>query len=299
MRSASSPWPKPRFGTWTWVKRCGHTARTRSPRLPAWSRARTTTRRISRYDDSSYGDTALSSHLALIGVIRRVHAGPAECDPGAAVRTPGGSLPGRQTVYTAQHICVVHLPREATNERRPAQPHDHVSERQRLAAAFRFLRLDSRRCCVRWWQEFRGLHTASDDSSSLWHVNELLFSWMPLISRVDVEETVVARVLASLRSLCELGLFQKMRIWELLSATLSFLYHPNIWIRQGLSSTRRRHRGLSHILLGAAAFIAAAAKHLPPSDVWCVVYPSLKYFLRSDLREADERSLLLAMKPPV
>lgn len=48
-----------------------------------------------------------------------------------------------------------------------------------------------------------------------------------------MEETVVARVLASLRSLCELGLFQKMRIWELLSATLAFLYHPNVWIRQG------------------------------------------------------------------
>lgn len=50
----------------------------------------------------------------------------------------------------------------------------------------------------------------------------------------DVEESVVARVLAALTSLCELGLFQKMRIWELMSATLGFLYHPNIWIRQGL-----------------------------------------------------------------
>ena len=49
----------------------------------------------------------------------------------------------------------------------------------------------------------------------------------------DVEETVVARVLAALTSLCELGLFQKMRIWELMSATLGFLYHPNVWIRQG------------------------------------------------------------------
>ncbi len=52
-------------------------------------------------------------------------------------------------------------------------------------------------------------------------------------SQTDVEETVVAKVLASLTSLCELGLFQKMRIWELMSATLGFLYHPNIWIRQG------------------------------------------------------------------
>lgn len=51
---------------------------------------------------------------------------------------------------------------------------------------------------------------------------------------VDVEETVVARVLAALTSLCELGLFHKMRLWELMSATLGFLYHPNVWIRQGL-----------------------------------------------------------------
>ena len=50
---------------------------------------------------------------------------------------------------------------------------------------------------------------------------------------LDVEETVVAKVLAALTSLCELGLFQKMRIWELMGATLGFLYHPNIWIRQG------------------------------------------------------------------
>ena len=59
----------------------------------------------------------------------------------------------------------------------------------------------------------------------------------------DVEEAVVARVLGALTSLCELGLFQKMRIWELMSATLGFLYHPNVWIRQGLSVfCARRHR---------------------------------------------------------
>ena len=51
---------------------------------------------------------------------------------------------------------------------------------------------------------------------------------------IDVEETVVAKVLVPLTNLCELGLFQKMRIWELMSATLGFLYHPNIWIREGM-----------------------------------------------------------------
>ncbi|KAF7343436.1 hypothetical protein MVEN_01776300 [Mycena venus] len=98
----------------------------------------------------------------------------------------------------------------------------------------------------------------------------------------DVEETVVAKVLASLTSLCELGLFQKMRIWELMSATLGFLYHPNMWIRQG-----------------AAAFIVSAASHLPTSDVWCILYPSLRHFLKSDIVVIDEQSLLTAMKPPL
>ncbi|CAK5279344.1 unnamed protein product [Mycena citricolor] len=96
----------------------------------------------------------------------------------------------------------------------------------------------------------------------------------------DVEESVVAKVLASLTSLCELGLFQKMRIWELMSSTLGFLCHPNCWIRQG-----------------AAAFIVSAAAHLPPSDVWCILYPSLRHFLKSDLVTIDEQSLLIAMKP--
>ena len=108
----------------------------------------------------------------------------------------------------------------------------------------------------------------------------------------------MARVLTSLTSLCELGLFQPMRIWELMSATLSFLYHPNIWIRQGMSiifADASLHSPIS----GAAAFIAAAARRLPASDVWCILYPSLKHFLRSDIREVDERSMLIAMKPPV
>ncbi|KAF8892933.1 hypothetical protein BD779DRAFT_1798336 [Infundibulicybe gibba] len=98
----------------------------------------------------------------------------------------------------------------------------------------------------------------------------------------DVEEAVVAKVLTALTSLCELGLFHKMRIWELMSATLGFLYHPNIWIRQG-----------------TAAFIASAAQHLPPSDVWCILYPSLRHFLKSDVVTVDEQSLLIGMKPPL
>jgi hypothetical protein len=53
------------------------------------------------------------------------------------------------------------------------------------------------------------------------------------------------------------------------------------------------------LLIGAVAFIAIAAKHLPSTDVWCILYPSLRHFLRSDVKVIDEQSLLTAMKPPV
>ncbi|KIM24835.1 hypothetical protein M408DRAFT_227086 [Serendipita vermifera MAFF 305830] len=98
----------------------------------------------------------------------------------------------------------------------------------------------------------------------------------------DTEETVVAKVLQALTELSELRLFQKMRIWELMSAVLGFLYHPNVWIRQA-----------------AVSFLASAARQLPKTDVWCILYPSLKYFLRSDVRELDEGTLLEFVKPPV
>ncbi|KAG1795617.1 uncharacterized protein HD556DRAFT_1471709 [Suillus plorans] len=88
----------------------------------------------------------------------------------------------------------------------------------------------------------------------------------------------VARVLAALTSLCELGLFQKIRIWELMSTALPFFYHSNDWIRQG-----------------AASLIAAVVKCLPQSDVWCIIYPSLRHLLRSDVKEVEEQSLLSAM----
>ncbi|KIO30139.1 hypothetical protein M407DRAFT_225431 [Tulasnella calospora MUT 4182] len=98
----------------------------------------------------------------------------------------------------------------------------------------------------------------------------------------DVEEFVVAKVLAALTSLADLSLFSKMRMWELMSVTVGFLYHPNIWIREG-----------------AAAFLASAAKKLPATDVWCILYPGLRQHLRSDIRAISESSLLTTVKPPL
>ncbi|EJD02926.1 uncharacterized protein FOMMEDRAFT_123012 [Fomitiporia mediterranea MF3/22] len=97
--------------------------------------------------------------------------------------------------------------------------------------------------------------------------------------------TQALSVLSTLTTLSELGLFHKMRLWELMSSTLPLMYHPNSWIRQGG--------------IGASLFIASAAKALPTTDVWCILYPSLKHFLRSEIRTVDVQSILKALKSPL
>ncbi len=149
------------------------------------------------------------------------------------------------------------------------------------------------------WEESRRIYIAFNDSGSVRSGNIFLYTFSVTKPTSDVEESVVARVLAALTSLCELGLFRKMRIWELMSANLGFLYHPNSWIRQGTSQSLSVGPGLRCLLSGATAFIASAAQHLPSSDVWGILYPSLRHFLRSDVRSIDEFSLLTALKPPV
>ncbi|CAK9779867.1 ARM repeat-containing protein [Cutaneotrichosporon oleaginosum] len=98
----------------------------------------------------------------------------------------------------------------------------------------------------------------------------------------DPEDAVVARVIHSLTLLTSLGLLQRMRLWDVFSAVHGFLYHPNIWTRQG-----------------AAGFVAKAANHLPPSDVWCILYPTIRPALRSDIVALEEDSILSALVPPL
>ncbi|WVW81748.1 hypothetical protein I302_103744 [Kwoniella bestiolae CBS 10118] len=98
----------------------------------------------------------------------------------------------------------------------------------------------------------------------------------------DPEEAVVARVIGSLTSLTSLGLLARMKLWDVFAAVRGFLCHPNIWIRQG-----------------TAGFIAAAARNLPPTDIWCIVYPGIRPLLHSDIKEMDEISLLAALLSPL
>jgi phosphoinositide-3-kinase, regulatory subunit 4 len=112
----------------------------------------------------------------------------------------------------------------------------------------------------------------------------------------------VARVLTSLCSLTELGLFTKPRLWDFVSTTYGFLCHPSPWIRQGehrtfvVSSRPALTRGL---LSASAAFLSVAAKHLPPSDVWCIIYPYIRPLLQADVREMTDLALLDVVKDPV
>jgi hypothetical protein len=51
--------------------------------------------------------------------------------------------------------------------------------------------------------------------------------------------------------------------------------------------------------IGTAGYIAAAARNLPPSDIWCILYPSVRTMLRSDILEMDEGSIMSALVSPV
>ncbi|WWC58078.1 uncharacterized protein I303_100613 [Kwoniella dejecticola CBS 10117] len=98
----------------------------------------------------------------------------------------------------------------------------------------------------------------------------------------DPEEAVVARVIGSMTSLTSLGLLARMRLWDVFAAVRGFLCHPNIWIRQG-----------------TAGFIAAAARNLPPTDVWCILYPGIRPMLHSDIKKMTETDLLAAIISPL
>nr|XP_019002677.1 VPS15 protein kinase [Kwoniella mangroviensis CBS 8507]OCF66138.1 VPS15 protein kinase [Kwoniella mangroviensis CBS 8507] len=98
----------------------------------------------------------------------------------------------------------------------------------------------------------------------------------------DPEEAVVARVIGSMTSLTSLGLLARMKSWDVFAAVRGFLCHPNMWIRQG-----------------TAGFIAAAARNLPPTDVWCILYPGIRPLLHADIKEMNEISILSAILPPL
>ncbi|GAA5836125.1 hypothetical protein JCM9279_002203 [Rhodotorula babjevae] len=107
---------------------------------------------------------------------------------------------------------------------------------------------------------------------------------LPLISLslADPEEFVVVKVLDSLTTLAERRLLAKGKMWELVGQVTGFLCHPNIWIREG-----------------AAAFLATVASLLGTTDKWCILYPTVKRLLRSDIKDITDLALLDNAREPL
>jgi phosphoinositide-3-kinase regulatory subunit 4 len=92
----------------------------------------------------------------------------------------------------------------------------------------------------------------------------------------------VARVLSSLTTLSALGLVPRNAVWDLFDVTVGFLGHPNLWIRQSVAS-----------------FLASTARSLSQTDVWCLMYPSLRRLLRADISAITETESLSSVTRPV
>lgn len=114
-----------------------------------------------------------------------------------------------------------------------------------------------------------------------------------------MEEFVIERVLNSLASLADLDLFQKMKLWELIGIIAPLICHPNTWIRYGKSGKEMSKTLHLTFYAGAISFIASAAKNLPQTDLWCIIYPLLTPFLQSDIADINERCLIENAKAPV
>ncbi|KAK9768737.1 Serine/threonine-protein kinase [Basidiobolus ranarum] len=104
---------------------------------------------------------------------------------------------------------------------------------------------------------------------------------LPLMvqSLIDPEEFVVQKVLNSLASLAGLGLFNKIKVWELVGVVAPLICHPNTWISYG-----------------AISFIVSCGKILTVPDVWCFIYPTIRPFLKTDIISLTEKELLEAAK---
>jgi phosphoinositide-3-kinase, regulatory subunit 4 len=109
------------------------------------------------------------------------------------------------------------------------------------------------------------------------------FIW-PLMEQAltDPEDFVVERVIRSLASMAELGLFQRSKTWELVDIISRFTMHPNLWIREA-----------------AVSFISASTTFLSPADCHCIILPLIRPFLKTSVSDYTEVRLLDALKKPL
>lgn len=103
----------------------------------------------------------------------------------------------------------------------------------------------------------------------------------------DPEEFVVLRVLQALNRLLGgtrsgSGLLTKAKVYDIVGATVGFLCHPNHWLR-----------------IMSSLVISTAAAQLSTTDVWAVLYPSVRPLLRCDIHVIKASNLLFAVQAPL
>eukprot|EP01133_Synstelium_polycarpum_P006411 gene6411-7437_t len=106
---------------------------------------------------------------------------------------------------------------------------------------------------------------------------------MTLEALTDEEEFVTEKALASLAELCELGLFRKAILLELLVKASPLLLHPNTWIRYGVIS-----------------LITKISSRLSRTDFYCYVKPRISPYLIAEISDTlTEASLLQLLMAPI
>ncbi|KAJ5488505.1 hypothetical protein N7539_003395 [Penicillium diatomitis] len=107
---------------------------------------------------------------------------------------------------------------------------------------------------------------------------------LPLMlqSLTEPEEFVVEKVIRSLATMAGLGLFQRSTIWDLLHMTVGFLMHPNMWIREGTV----------HLIANATKFLSAA-------DIFSILTPLIRPYLKNKAIRISDVELLEALKRPL
>lgn len=115
-----------------------------------------------------------------------------------------------------------------------------------------------------------------------WHCSPIL---IPLLLQGfnDPEEFVIVKAIRATTALTELGLIQKTSLVEFICESVSFLNHPNLWIR--------------HEICG---LISTSARILTALDVQCKIMPAVNLHLRCPLIQVEKIELLLdCLHPPI
>ena len=98
----------------------------------------------------------------------------------------------------------------------------------------------------------------------------------------DAEELVTEKVLTSLDTMSQLGLFQPVTLWEVVAIVGRFMMHPNPWIRSA-----------------AVMFTASSTTYLPPADIETILAPLLQRYLKSAILDYSVSGILDSLRKPL